>query len=195
MLNIEDKIRNNREQFDAAEPSERHLEKFQFKLEKFNTPQNKGYNRGAILRVAAVMLVLVASTIVFFILNNDTNNNGLSKSNAAELPAELKEAQYYYTSLANEKLEQLNEFAENDEEAKKVQEMVLLEVNELGANTSELEAEYKSSGQNERLFNAIINNYRVMTDLLDHVIDEINQDENKESSNVYNKKENEKVIV
>jgi hypothetical protein len=195
MINIEDKIRNNREQFDAADPSERHLEKFQLKVQEFTAPRNRSFNRRAILKVAAVLLVLIASTVVFFTLNNSTNTQGFSNSNAAEVPEELQEVQYYYTSLTNEKLEQINEFAENSAEAKKVQEMALHEVDELGTNAILLEQEYENSGKNERLFNAIINNYRIMTDLLDHILEEMDQNDNQESSNIYKSKENEKVVA
>ena len=195
MLNIEDKIRNNREQFDAEEPSEGHLGKFQLKVLEFSTPGNRSFNRGAILKVAAVVLVLIASSVVFFTLNNGTKTQGFSNSNAAEVPEELQEVQYYYSSLTNEKLEQINEFAENSTEAKKVQEMALHEVDELGTNATLLEQEYENSGKNEHLLNAIINNYRIMTDLLDHILEELNQKDNQESSNIYKSKENEKVVA
>ena len=195
MINIEDKIRNNREQFDAAEPSERHLEKFQLKVQEFTAPRSRSINRRAILKVAAVMMVLIASTVVIFILNNGSNTQGFSNSNAAEVPEELQEVQYYYTSLTNERLEQINEFAENSAEAKKVQEMALHEVDELGTNATLLEQEYANSGKSERLLNAIINNYRIMTDLLDHILEEMNQKDNQESSNIFKSKENEKVVA
>lgn len=195
MINIEDNIRNSREQFDAVEPSERHLEKFQLKVQEFTAPRNRNFNRRAILKVAAVMLVLIASTVVFFTLNNGTKTQGFSNSNAAEVPEELQEVQYYYTSLTNEKLEQINEFAENSAEAKKVQEMALHEVAELGTNATLLEQEYENSGKNEHLLNAIINNYRIMTDLLDHILEEMNKNNNQESSNIYKSKENEKVVA
>jgi len=196
MLNIEDKIRNNREKFDHAEPSDGHFEKFESKVNEFISPGKKGIKRGFVLRVAAVILVFLAVSIVLLIVRNDVfKSPGFTQTNANEVPEELKEVQYYYTSLANEKLEQLDQMAENNEDVKKVKDMALNEMNELDETTSELEEEYKESGKNERIMNAIINNYRIMTDLLDHIIEELDQENQKESKYNQKTKKNEKIIV
>jgi len=196
MQKIEEKIRNNREKFDHADPPAGHFEKFQEKVQTMNAPAKKGIQRGFIIRVAAVIIVLITVSITLLTINNDLFHRSLfSESNAGEIPEELQEVQYYYTSLADQKLDEINALAASDEEATKVKELALQEMNALETTNEQLEEEYKESGNNDRILNAIINNYRIMTKLLDHIITEMDQTNEQESSYNLKSNRNEKIMA
>ena len=98
------------------------------------------------------------------------------------MPDELIEVKQYYTSLNQEKIEEIENLAVSDEEAEKLKQMALNEMNELGADNEELEKEYIESNNNNRIFSSIVNNYRLLTNVLDRIIDNINQIQNQKTS-------------
>ena len=177
MDKFENMVRDKRQELDQAEPSEGHFERFQIKLRKINHPGKRFIPLKTFLRVAAVILVIIA--ISFTIEYLDLIPNPLLKGSAAnELPPELKDVELYYTSLTGEKLNQIEDLASSEEEAKRLREKALTEVNELEDSNSQLQQEYVESGKNERVLDAIVNNYRIISSLLDHIINELSSEKN-----------------
>ena len=181
---IEEKIRKNKEIFDSYEPNDGHFDRFQKKLSKLH-PQKKTnifVRTNVLLKVAAVFIILI--TVTFIIINYTNDNKQLIVTSNQEdivLPDELIEVKQYYTSLNKEKIEEIENLAVSDEEAEKLKQMALNEMNELGADNEELEKEYIESNNN-RIFSSIVNNYRLLTNVLDRIIDNINQIQNQNTS-------------
>lgn len=177
MEKLENLVRNKRQEFDQAEPSEGHFERFQAKLAELNHPRHTKIQLRNILRIAAVILIMVA---VSFSVNyfNLLPESLLRESTASELPPELKDVEVYYTSLTGEKLQQIQELASSEDEAARIRKQAMSEVNELESSNSQLQQEYVASGKNERVLDAIVNNYRIITNLLDHIISELSSEKN-----------------
>lgn len=179
MNRLEHTIRSRRQELDHAEPSDGHFEKFQIKLADFHSPQRKRISGRTLLRIAAVILVLITLS---FAVNyfNLLPESMVKESAAVDLPPELKDAEIYYTALTDEKLQQIEQLAGSKEEGENLRERALTEVAELESTNAGLQREYAQSGNNERVLDAIANNYRVITHLLDHIINELSS-EQKES--------------
>ncbi|MCK4406120.1 MAG: hypothetical protein KAT33_08720 [Bacteroidales bacterium] len=182
---IEEKIRKNKEIFDSYEPNDGHFDRFQKKLSKLH-PQKKTnifVRTNVLLKVAAVFIILV--TVTFIIINYTNDNKQLIVTSNQEdivLPDELKEVKQYYTYLNQQKIEEIENLDVSDEEAEKLKQMAFNEMTELDADNKELEKEYIESNNNERLFSSIVTNYRLLTSVLDRIIDNINQIQNQKTS-------------
>lgn len=193
MSKIEEIIKNNLESFNNAEPADEHFENFSKKLSRFNKPKKQFFNRSMILKVAATILILISISIVASYLS--INKEGLllgSQSNAA-LPEELQEVELYYASLTDEKIKEIESLAASPNQAKELKSMALKEVEEIESTNQELQEEYVNRGKNEKLLNAIANNYRIISKLLDHIIDDLNKQNNQESMNL-NENRNENIV-
>lgn len=182
---IEEKIRKNKEIFDSYEPNDGHFDRFQKKLSKLH-PQKKTnifVRTNVLLKVAAVFIILI--TVTFIIINYTNDNKQLIVTSNQEdivLPDELKEVKQYYTYLNQQKIEEIENLDVSDEEAEKLKQMAFNEMTELDADNKELEKEYIESNNNERLFSSIVTNYRLLTSVLDRIIDNINQIQNQKTS-------------
>ncbi len=184
---IEEKIRKNKEIFDSYEPNDGHFDRFQKKLSKLH-PQKKTnifVRTNVLLKVAAVFIILITVTFIIIYYTND-NKQLIVKSNQEDivLPDELVEVKQYYTSLNQDKIEKIENLALSDEEAEKLKQMALNEMTELNADNEELEKEYIESNNNDRIFSSIVNNYRLLSNVLNRIIDNINQVQNQNTSNL-----------
>jgi len=174
MISLEDKIRNNKEMFDHAEPSDDHFEKFSLKLSEFNKPQKWKFNRGLSVKIAASILILISISIALNYVGINSGNNLFLNNSVAETPVELQEIQLYYTNLTDDKLQQIDQLAGSSDEGEKIKRMIRGEVEEIKLNTNELENEYVTGANDGRTMGAIVNNYRIITKLLDHIINDLN---------------------
>ena len=179
MDKLENLVRNKRQEFDQSEPPDGHFERFQYKLADAGHRGKRGINLRTILRIAAVILIIVAVSfsVNYFNLLPDAL---VKESTASELPPELKDVEVYYTSLTGEKLQQIEQLSDSKEEADRIRKQAMHEVNELESSTLELQQEYIASGKNERVLDAIVNNYRIISSLLDHIINELSTQNNAE---------------
>ncbi|MCF8302185.1 MAG: hypothetical protein K9I94_02840 [Bacteroidales bacterium] len=194
MNKLEQYIKDNRQHFDANEPAEGHEERFRHKLELFrNDEKKKSYSRFRFYwRVAASIILLIGFSIVMVRYLTIENGQNLGQASyEKQLPQELKEVKGYYSSLAQEKLKRIETLTANDSEANQVKAQALQEVQNIEASSEQLERTYVKQNKDERVYNAIVNNYRIITGLLDRIINELNEEsiEKKQSMNTKNKKD------
>ena len=173
MHNIEDKICKNIEQFNDAEPQEGHFDRFLDKMEKSESETKKSMllNFGFLWRVAASLLILLAVAVLY---NQIEKINLTPNKHTEDLPAEIIEATDYYASLNREKLSTLSEMTAQGEANNEIYQLAIEEVATIDQNSSELRKKY-SETRDERVIDAIITNYRVLGDLLDHIILRVNE--------------------
>ncbi len=173
---LEQRITKNKELFDVNEPEDGHFDRFQDRLKEIHKPeksiQKRWYFSG--LQVAASVLILLAVTFVLFLYNN-----GSISLFAPEISPELAEVTNYYTSITQEKLAKIEELSQSDEEAKKLKQTALMNVDAIGEQTQVLEKEYIDSNKDTRVFGAIVNNYRLLASALDKVIENMNDVQQK----------------
>lgn len=169
---LEDKIRKNRDLFEGAEPGEGHLERFQEKLDNLHKlPSNgKRWYSYRLIRVAAVIFALIGLSVIYYLINPVDNSNKLA---ANTLPKEVQEARMYYTKLADQKLQKINECAPSSSEASYIQKVVTEEITELDSSSIKLEEQLVNEKDNKKIINALLRNYKTKSDLLDNILNRL----------------------
>ena len=169
---LEQRITKNKELFDVNEPEEGHFKRFQEKLQKIQPEVKRSYRRlyvGA-MKIAASVIILLAVTFMLFIYNNGSKNLF-----ATEASPELLEAVDYYSTMNEQKLAKIDELSKADAESEKLKENALANANAIAMETKKLEQEYIASNKDARVLGAIVSNYRFLTSVLDKVIDNMNE--------------------
>ena len=167
---LEEKIRKNRKQYDVHEPGEGHVERFTRKLdEEFHA--DKPHSRRLIWRVAAAILVLVS--VSGMLLYQYTGNS--SSAMAGAVNDELSLVADHYDRLAAQKLDDINNCAGSDEEAAKIDSMAKAQLDQLEKDASLLKEELDRDESNDRVYGALVTNYRTRIKILDNIITKICQ--------------------
>ena len=168
---LEDKIKKNRELFDVEEPSEGHFERFRQKLEgslQEEIPRRMRFMPGKMtLRIAAIILTIIAISSVIYFLNPIEQNNQLS---ANTLPVELQEAKMYYNNIAQEKMQQIDRCTNNEEQATEIRHDAIQQLQQLDSNTTKLEQDLIQNQNNQQIKNALIINYKTKADLMNEIL-------------------------
>ena len=81
----------------------------------------------------------------------------------------------YYNVITDKKVSQIDELAVSEDEADKVKEMAMNELQTLEENRTELEKEYAQNPSNERIISALLLNQRKRAEILDRIINTLNQ--------------------
>ena len=175
MNKFEDLIRKNQPLFDDAEPDTGHLERFAAKLEQFEAGTGKPLllQFSFVWRAAAAIVILISVSLLFRHIDTlDLIKTGHSQA----LPGELIEASHYYTNLNNERIEKIGKLAGHEPEKAGIASLAQKEAETVSQTTMELRKQYIET-RDDRLINAIITNYRVLGELLDHIIHRMNETE------------------
>lgn len=176
---IEQKIKKNASLYNSREPSEGHFEKFQLKLKDLHPKKEKSFRINYnVLKFAASMLILISLSFVLFKYGNFGK-----QLHASDLGTEYYEVQDYYTTLNNEKINQIDALIENNEEAKTLKEKAFRKITKLEENSGSLEEEYIESNKDSRIYGAIVSNYKLLSSALDKVIEGLNDHNYKKSKN------------
>jgi hypothetical protein len=178
MKSIENTIKKNREAFNDAEPSPDHLNTFSKRLDALHSDNQESWIRrnSEMLRVAAVIVLFVAVGTVYFTGGFSFVRDAISEQIvAAELPVEIKEVMQYYNVISDKKMDQIDELAVSEDEAKRIKEMAVLELSELDGVRKELEKEYQKNPHSERIMNALLLNQQKRSEILDKIINTLNQ--------------------
>lgn len=181
MARIEEKIKKNKDYFNQSEPADGHFERFQDKLSKLHSDDEKEnkFNFNIAWKIAASVIVLITISLVFIINSPESKSAfAVSAMNECNMPEELAELDKYYAQQTNEKMCTINELSETcceDTDFKKIAEN---QINELNKNREELQTEYSENTDNEKSFSAIVNNYRMLSKVLDRIIGTMNNNTN-----------------
>jgi len=177
MQRIEDIIKKNQEAFNDAEPSADHFDKFQKKLDKMPEERESLFERyNIVLKIAAAIIIFVAVTTFLYTDSfSYLKNSFTNKIVAAELPEEIVEVMQYYNVITDKKVSQIDELAVSEDEAAKVKEMAMKELQNLEADRIELEKEYAKNPNSERIMSALLLNQQKRAEILDKILSTLNQ--------------------
>lgn len=179
MSSIEKRIHNNKKDFDVYEPEKGHFERFQSKLNslhnevKENTKPNFSFPVYA--KIAAVAIIFLAVYAILY------DSSMLFPKNISNNEIAMLEQQYIYEN--EQKLKQIENIVAEDEELQALKDKAMHKVVRLQDNTEGLKKEYVESNKNEKVYSAIVTNYRLLSTALDKVIDSMNEIKYKKSSN------------
>lgn len=172
---FEDYVRKHRDEFDIHTPDPGLWEKIEKKR------KGRRLNSRIILkyayRVAAVVVIFILSYSYHELRENRKDARLAERFNEEiyEQIPELKEAEFYYSNLVNEKMNELQPlFAEIPE----VQEEVISDFSELDSIYISLKQDLKDNIANDQVLEAMIQNYRLKLQILQDLLAEVQKENN-----------------
>jgi len=179
MKNIEDIIRNNKDFFEDAEPSEGHFERFNRKLElRFQKNAPKKSIVPYLLKAAVVTLLVTLSSL--YTWDNFIRPEN-SRMTLGQVSPQYKEVENYYMHQVN-MME--SEIVSIDMKNNPVQKEVLLkEMESMDSVYVSLQKELKANPNDERIINAMIEHYQTKLEVMTYIVNQLkairNDNQNK----------------
>jgi hypothetical protein len=184
MKNIEDIIRNNKDFFDEAEPSQGHLERFNRKLEiRFGAKTIKRSIVPYLLRAAVVTLLLTLSSLWTWdhFIRSDRNRMTLG-----DVSPEYKEVENYYVHQVNLMESEIGNIdLKNNPEQKQI---LFKEMKSMDSVYVQLQKELKANPNDERIINAMIEHYQTKMDVMNYILNQLKAIRNENQNNSENEK-------
>jgi len=163
---LEDFIKENREAFDQFEPSEKVWENISKQKSKSRKISMVNY----FLRVAAIITIAVVFTVLITKTSLFNSQEATAQSEDPEL-RELIEAEAFYASQVNEKMNEIRKCYDTFPEIK---EEVETDLNELQDMYDVLKIDLNENISKKAVIEAMIENNRYRLKMVDDVLDQIN---------------------
>lgn len=187
MKNIDEIIRNNRDFFEDAEPSNGHFERFNRKLEmRFQAKVVKRSIAPYLLRAAVVTLLVTLSSLWTW---DHFIRPGSSRMTLGDVSPQYKEVENYYIHQVNLMESEIGtvEVTNNPEQ----KEMLMKEMKTMDSTYVSLQKELKANPNDERIINAMIEHYQTKVEVMSYIVNQLKAIRNENE----NSKENEKVSL
>ena len=184
MKNIEEIIRDNKDFFDDAEPSNGHFERFNRKLEiRFQVSTIKRSIVPYLLRAAVVTLQVTLSSLWTW---DHLIRTGSTRTTLSQVSPQYKEVEKYYVHQVNlMEGEIVNVDFKNSPEQK---EMLLNEMKSMDSTYVSLQKELKANPNDERIINAMIEHYQKKVEIMTYILDQLKTIRNNNQNNTENEK-------
>ena len=180
--NLEKFIAENRDQFDVFDPDEKLWKGVQSRIQK--QKRTRISTRGILWRAAAVVVIFMLSFAVQeFLIREDIWVSKRDRTIKTDAIPELKEAEIYYTTMVNDKL---NEIQPMIEEFPELGDELRSDLLELDSIYEGLKADLVDNIANDEVVEAMIQNYRLKLKILEDI-----QSFLKETSKTQENEENE----
>jgi hypothetical protein len=163
---LEDFIKANREEFDQLEPSDKVWEQISKSTRKTRKVSFAQY----FMRIAAVLLIAIVFSAIL-IKTNVFSPSGLALKNVDPELQELIEAEAFYASQVNDKLEEIRKCYDIYPELK---EEVESDLNELQEMYNTLKTDLNDNISKKAVIEAMIENNRYRLKMVDQVLVQIN---------------------
>jgi hypothetical protein len=187
MKNIEDIIRNNKDFFEEAEPSNGHFERFNRKLEqKFHAHKVTRSIVPYLLKAAVVTLLITLSSLWTW---DHFLRPGNSRMTLGQVSPQYKEVENYYVHQVNMMETEIVNVDLKDGSEQKT--MLLKEMKTMDSTYVSLQKELKANPNDERIINAMIEHYQTKLEVMTYIVNQLKSIKNDNQ----NKKEDEKVAL
>ena len=185
MDNLEKLITKNKAAFNQAEPSDAHFDKFEALLNEMHSeeaPQKKSKRLNiSWLKVAAVLAIaLFVSDQVYDRFFQPAPVIQFTLSDVSDKYREAE--QFYTTSIASEQAN-LQQLIKDDKLSTEEQQMIDEELEELNERFKQLQKDLAASPTDKRIINAMIQFYQTKSDLLQHIISQLEQVKQQNNQN------------
>lgn len=179
---IDELFTNLKGSFDIEEPNGGHKQRFFDKLNEANGVVSIHKKKNSWLKP----LSMVASFAILFTIGVTlyTSSPSLDEQ-VAEIAPEVSKTQYYFASLIEEQVKQLEN--ESTPETQQIIADTMTQLKKLETNYSKLENDIVNGGNSKILLSAMITNFQTRIDLLQDVLNQIetikNLNNNTDESN------------
>jgi len=176
--NIDKLFDNLQGNFDTEEPKGGHQKRFLEKLQASQgvvSIQRKKNTWWRTLSIAASVIILLG---VGFIMFNSTTS---VDQQVAEISPEVSQTQFYFASLIEDQVKQLE--SESTPETKKIIDDTMVQLKKLEGNYQMLEQDLLNGGNSKLILSAMITNFQTRIDLLQEVLDQVENIKNLKNYN------------
>ena len=157
--------------FDIAEPTPNHEDRFRDKLRQRPQKQNQKH-KGIISLWGPVMSIAATFLVALLLIQGGIANPFSTEQELANVSPEMKQTQEFYSSVIRAELASLQEQKTPITEA--VIEDALAQLEVLENDYDNLKKDLGKSGQDKRVIYAMISNFQKRIDLLKTVLEKVN---------------------
>jgi len=166
MESLKKYIRKNRDSFDEKEPLEGHFDRFRQKME-FHKPARK-VNLFMVAAAAAVAGLILTGTIGIIYNNSSLNRLNPKELSLSVISPELKEVENYYISQISARYTEINSLKKSS--SPEIETEVNKAIDDMDLSYKVLKKDLSKSPKQERIVNAMIQQYQVRIDMLDQIL-------------------------
>jgi len=179
MTNLEKYFLEHTQEFDTEEPAYGHFQRFETRLKK-QGGFSPGVQRFAMIRVAAIVLLLIAMGVLALELATKGIVEQLDiRSSKTILPQEINDAVQYYDFQVARKMARLHALASDSKEAQWLDIKAKMEMKNLEQSAIELKKCLSENPGNERVFAALIQNQQMKEGVMNNLIQQLAQIRNQ----------------
>lgn len=168
-------IEENQEEFNNSRPEPGHEERFLARLT--NTSQQSEAKRFTLVmryyKYAATIIILLSFGAMLFVISNKHENAQIADN--VVIADEIQEIEQFYLASSASKLSEINQLTSGNPEAEQARIRIIQQIDQIKSETETIKSDLNSGIQNERMLDALKNNYRIINGLLDHVIEQLVQ--------------------
>lgn len=158
-------IEENRDQFDFHDPDPRVWDRISKDIAKA-----RSINWKVVLSRAAIVVAIFSVSFMASEMVHRYNGSKISSVQKGRGLPGLKEAEAYYSSLVNQKLDELKPVIAN---CPSLQEELDYDLSELDSVYADLKSDLKDNAANQEVIQAIIENYRLKITILEDILTEL----------------------
>ncbi|MEJ2594080.1 MAG: hypothetical protein P8100_02905 [bacterium] len=168
MSRLEEKIKQQKKEFDYREPDKEHLARFILKLEKDQENYHRRNTPWYYTRAAAAILILFAAS--YFLIDILVNNNSEKQVTQISYNDELTEVMNYYDQLSEAKFNEIEGKTPDTGEAAKFKQMAYGKMEDIDSKLAAIEKEYMKNPDNEMLKAALIQNRKKKAEVMQNIL-------------------------
>lgn len=173
MDKLEEQIRKNREDLDRYSPPKDIWRRIRREL-KTRKPSVIQW-----LSIAAMIVVILGSAIVFFRTDHELfpakNSQKINDADLTQLTPQLKETEIYYNNLVNSLYKEVMPLLTKSPDIKTE---LNTDLSQLDSICSDLKKDLKDNISNQEVVEALIQNYRIKTRILEEMLVILKENEN-----------------
>ncbi len=172
MENLQKYITEHEEEFNSSVPLPGHINRFENKLAAHeNLKDARRFSVVAgYLKIAAVVVVLLSfGALLYAVIVPGKVKDSASFSNSPE----IKEIEQYYMLATSSKLNKIEQLTVQDRLSVQAKNEIIEQIDLIQSESENIKKKINSGLGNERLVDALKNNYRIINNLLDHILVQI----------------------
>jgi len=183
MKNLQDFIQQHKADFETERPSQNNETRFLEKLNRQSTIAEVG-NVSSVYRwfaiVASILVLSGFAAGIYFYVNQHENK---PTAESISLPPDIAEMEQYYQVQNSGKLQKIAALSKQNPGSEDVSRMLQTEIDRISESSSKLKEDYRNGNTDDRVFDAIRNNYRIISELLNKVVEQLSSPDPNESVN------------
>jgi hypothetical protein len=168
-------IEENQEEFNNSRPEPGHEDRFLARLA--NISQQSEAKRFTLVmkfyKYAATIIILLSFGAMIYVISNKHENAQISDN--VIITEEIQQIEQFYLASSESKLSEINQLTSGNPLAEQARNQIIQQIDQIKSESESIKSDLNSGIQNERMLDALKNNYRIINGLLDHVLDQLVQ--------------------